>query len=252
MSAEKLNQSRLQKVERLEAPRVVSSKEIADYVVSSTGSAPRLNANWADGVWAAAEVLEVAQFRSESSDHRPKTHARLLYDDAGIHGIFQVQDRFVRCVRTAYQSEVWKDSCAEFFVQPKANGGYFNFEFNCGGAFLCFYIVNPERTDNGFKEYTRVPAEIGQTVQVRSSLPARIDPEIAEPITWTLQFFIPWTVFEHYVGPLGRHGDQVWRGNFFKCAEEVSHPHWATWSPVDAFNFHLPRCFGTLRFLAAP
>ena len=41
---------------------------------------------------------------------------------------------------------------------------------------------------------------------------------------------------------------QVWRGNFFKCAEDISHPHWAAWSPVDEFNFHLPRCFGTIQF----
>ena len=41
---------------------------------------------------------------------------------------------------------------------------------------------------------------------------------------------------------------EVWRGNFFKCVEENSHPHWASWSPVDEFNFHLPQCFGVLRF----
>jgi len=32
---------------------------------------------------------------------------------------------------------------------------------------------------------------------------------------------------EHYVGPLGPLTGQVWRGNFFKCAEDNSHPHWA-------------------------
>jgi hypothetical protein len=47
---------------------------------------------------------------------------------------------------------------------------------------------------------------------------------------------------------LGKIGGQSWRGNFFKCAEEISHPHWASWSPVDELNFHLPRCFGTIHF----
>jgi len=65
---------------------------------------------------------------------------------------------------------------------------------------------------------------------------------------WTLRFYIPFAVFENYVGPLGEVAGQSWRGNFFKCAEDCSHPHWAAWSPVDEFNFHLPRCFGTLRF----
>jgi len=162
--------------------------------------------------------------------------------------MFQVQDQFVRCSRTAYQSQVWKDSCVEFFAQPLPDRGYFNFEFNCGGAFLCCYITNPERIPDGFKEYMRLPERIGSLIRVRSSLPPRIDPEIADPVTWTLQFSIPLAVFAEYLGPLGALNGQTWRGNFFKCAEELSHPHWASWSSVDEFNFHLPRCFGTIQF----
>lgn len=133
-------------------------------------------------------------------------------------------------------------------MEPKVGGGYFNFEFNCGGAFLCSHITNPERVPGGFKEFTQVPREIAHAVQVRSSLPRLVEKEISDPITWILQFYIPLNLLEHFVGPLGNLPNQIWRGNFFKCAEEVSHPHWASWSPVDEFNFHLPRCFGMLRF----
>src|SRR5207302_2492272 len=137
-------------------------------------------------LWSRAETLEINHFRSEGSDHRPLTEARLLYDSQGIYGIFRIQDRYVRCARTNYFDEVWKDSCVEFFAQPKLDQGYFNFEFNCGGAFLCSHIVNPERVSGGFKEFTKVPAAIGQTIQVRSSLPQTIEPEIQEPTIWTL------------------------------------------------------------------
>lgn len=162
--------------------------------------------------------------------------------------MFHVQDRYVRCVRTDYGSEVWKDSCVEFFVQPKLEAGYFNFEFNCGGAFLCSYIVDPTRTPDGFKKFTKLPAEISRPIQVRTSLPRVVEPEIAEPSEWRLQFFIPFSLLEGFVGRLGEVAGQTWRGNVFKCAEDNSHPHWAAWSPVDEFNFHLPRCFGELRF----
>jgi hypothetical protein len=205
-------------------------------------------ADWGDRVWSGAETAEVRHFRPESSSHRPKTLARLLHTDEAIHGIFHVDDGFVRCTRTGYQSEVWKDSCVEFFAQPQTNSGYFNFEFNCGGAFLCCHIVNPERTAGGFKEYTRIPEAIGSRIRVKSSLPQKIDPEISGPITWVLQFSIPVSVLQEYAGSPGTLTGQTWRGNFFKCAEEVSHPHWASWSPVDEFNFHLPRCFGTILF----
>jgi hypothetical protein len=209
---------------------------------------PSLDDDWDSAAWSHADTLALPHFRPESSAHRPRTYARLLHSPDGVSGIFRVEDRYVRCVGTDYFSEVWKDSCVEFFAQPWPGRGYINFEFNCGGAHLCSHIVNPERTPDGFKEFTRLPPEIGRTVRVRGSLPRVVEPEITEAVTWTLRFFIPFAVFERYVGPLGKVGGQTWRGNFFKCAEANSHPHWAAWSPVDEFNFHLPRCFGEIKF----
>ena len=199
-------------------------------------------------LWSTIPSVEVGHFLPQSSDHRPLTRARLGYDLEGIHGRFEVEDRFVCCVRTEYGSEVWKDSCVEFFVEPKPGRGYFNFEFNCGGAFLVNHIVNPTRTVDGFKEFLRIPEASTQRVVVRSSLPPVVNPEIAEAVTWTLEFFIPFALLEGYVGRLGQVAGHVWRGNFYKCAEENSHPHWAAWSPVDEFNFHRPHCFGEIRF----
>ena len=219
-----------------------------EYLIHKTVVPPPLEANWEDPAWQSAATLEITNFRPESSDHRPRSSVRLLYDERAIHGIFRVDDRYVRCVRTEYHSEVWKDSCVEFFAGPKPGRGYFNFEFNCGGAFLCCHITNPERTPDGFKQFTKVPLEIGRLIQTRASLPRVVDPEITEPVTWTLQFLIPFVLFEDYTGSLGNVSGQMWRGNFFKCAEDSSHPHWAAWSPVDELNFHLPRRFGALHF----
>lgn len=230
------------------APSPLQTSVTPRYRVHFTAHPPSLDAQWDEASWSRAETLDVQHFRSESSAHRPRTLARLLHSPEGISGIFRVEDRFVRCLRTEYNSEVWKDSCVEFFAQPKSGRSYFNFEFNCGGAHLCSHIVNPERTPEGFKEFTRIPPEIGRTVRVRSSLPKLVDTEITDPLTWTLRFFIPFALFEHLVGPLGDVGGQTWRGNFFKCGDETSQPHWAAWSPVDELNFHLPRCFGEIKF----
>ena len=158
----------------------------AEYHVRRTSVGIVETADWDDRGWAPAETLEITHFRPESSNHRPRTFAKLLYKDEGIDGIFQVHDQFVRCLRTNYFDEVWKDSCVEFFAEPKASYGYFNFEFNCGGAFLCSHITNPERTQNGFKEFKRVPWEIGRRIQVWTSLPRLVEREISELIIWTL------------------------------------------------------------------
>ena len=219
-----------------------------NYTAHRAGAAPQPDAPCEDPVWEQADTLEIQHFRPESSDHHPRTFARLLYDVFGIRGIFRVEDRYVRCQRTQYHDPVWKDSCVEFFAQPKPDRGYFNFEFNCGAAFLCCHITNPERTSEGLKGFIKVPADIGQSIRARSSLPQRIDPEITESLVWTLSFLIPFALFEHYLGPLGGITGQVWRGNFFKCAEDTSHPHWGSWAPVDEFNFHRPNCFGSIAF----
>lgn len=170
----------------------------------------------------------------------------MLYDQRGFHGIFNVRDRYVRCVRVGYGTAVYKDSAVEFFVEPRRDAGYLNFEFNCGGAHLCYYITDATLVRGKWRRAVPVPSDLGRQVRVKSSLPAVVDPEIATPIRWTLQFFIPFAVIEAFVGALDVAPGQVWRGNFFKCATEVSHPHWAAWAPVSAFNFHLPACFGRL------
>ncbi len=209
---------------------------------------PVLSAAWDDAAWMEAATASVESFRPESSSHRPQTCLRLLHDGRTLAGVFNVRDQFVRAVRANYFDEVWKDSCVEIFLQPKPDGGYFNLEMNAAGAHLCCYIEDVTRVPSGFEKYTKLPPEIGKRILVQSSFGNVVEPELADAVTWHVAFFIPLEVFEEYTGPLGSLTGQCWRGNFFKCAEEISHPHWASWSPVDEFNFHLPRCFGTISF----
>lgn len=220
------------------------------YTIRPTTVANRLDLNWENPAWRAAHVLEIKNFRAESSDHRPQTFARLLHDGRGLHGLFLVHDRYVRCTRTGYGSEVWKDACVEFFALPRPGRGYLGFEFNCGGAFLCNHIIDPTRTPDGFKRFAPVPSGLAHAIGIRTTQPPKTEPERKKPLTWALQFYIPFSLFEKFGGPLGDVRGQTWRGNFFKCAEDNSHPHWAAWSPVDELNFHLPRCFGDIRFAA--
>ena len=42
------------------------------YTIRQTHVEPPLNADWDDPTWAHAETLDVAHFRPEGSDHRPR------------------------------------------------------------------------------------------------------------------------------------------------------------------------------------
>lgn len=218
------------------------------YVVVKTERGPRLDGEWDGPEWRRANTLDVACFREESGDHRPETFFRMLYDARGLYGKFFVRDRYVVSRHTAFNDPVCKDSCVEFFVRPKKDKGYFNFEFNCGGALHSSYIVDETRVDKGFKDYEPLKESDGRQVLVWHSLPVRVEPEVKEPQEWSLAFFIPFDLLEKYAGDLGPVPGSEWRANFYKCADNSSHPHWAAWSPVEKLNFHLPECFGTIIF----
>ena len=218
------------------------------YTVKPTSAPPALDGAFTAGAWAGAEEGRVALFRPEGSSHRPHARFRLLHDDASLYVKFEVQDRYVRSAQTTYQGPVCTDSCVEFFVQPVLDRGYFNFEINAGGMLLLFYIEDATRVPGGFARYQPVSAEWGRQVQIWHSLPAVVDPEIADPVTWGIGCRVPLALLEAYAGPLGERSDQVWRANFYKCGDRTSHPHWGSWAPLTALNFHLPECFGELVF----
>ncbi|MBI4560075.1 MAG: carbohydrate-binding family 9-like protein [Candidatus Hydrogenedentes bacterium] len=222
-----------------------------EYVVKHTATRPELSGCWHGPVWDHAKTLTVERFHPYSSAHRPKTRAKLLYDDSGIFVFFRVEDQYVRCTHTEYQSAVYRDACVECFIQPKPDKGYFNFEINCGGTMLLKYIEDARRGPGGFAKSEDVPWPLAKQVQIYHSLPHIIDPEITHPVDWFIEYAIPRAFFEEYIGPMGELRGQQWRANLYKCAEDNSHPHWATWAPIgEELNFHQPERFGVVRFEA--
>jgi len=218
----------------------------------ASGTAP-LNAPWESPLWQQAEEAQIDRFHAASTSHRPVTVARLLYDAANLYLRFRVEDCYVVAKHTRFQDPVWRDSCVEFFVQPRPSNGYFNFEVNCGGTLLSCYIEDPTRTPEGFAKFTRLGPDQGERIRIVHSMPSTVVPEQRGPVEWHIGCQIPLAVLEAYAGPLGPLEGQTWRGNFFKCADDSSHPHWASWAPIgEALNFHKPDCFAPLRFAVSP
>jgi len=202
-----------------------------------------------DPAWARAAVAEVVHARPESRTTEPRARARLLYDDERLHGLFEVHDVQVRCVHEGFGAPVWKDSCVECFLEPHPGAGYCNFEFNAGGSWLVKHITDPVRTPTArFRAFRDLSPEEVPGVRVASTLPARIDPAIPGPVDWRLAFSIPFGVLVRAAGARAPRPGDRWRGNFYKCGDDTPAPHWIAWAPVDALDFHLPRCFGDLVF----
>jgi hypothetical protein len=219
------------------------------YIVRRTETLPLISAAWEDASWALARALTVAAFHPRGSSHHPLTEARLLHDANAIAAMFRVEDRYVVARESIYQSQTHKDSCVEFFVQPKPGLGYFNFEFNAISTLLLWYIDRPRREDGSFEHYVEVPLELARNIEVHASLTEPILEEIAEPMVWTLSFRVPKSLFEHFVGSLPDLSGQTWRANFYKCADLSSHPHWGAWAEIGKrLDFHQPARFGEIVF----
>ena len=198
--------------------------------------------------WEGLLPVQLRHVRPESSNHHPRTEAYLFWDRRALYGKFSVKDRFVKCVQTGYQAKVSKDSCVEFFLKPEGSIGYFNFEFNCGGNLLCYYIRNPKKKDGKRVDYDILTEEDLMMVQRASTLPAEIETEIIDEIYWELAFRIPFLLIQKFT-PLSAHSfKKTWYGNFYKCGDETSMPHWLSWTPLPEKDFHLPECFGKLVF----
>jgi len=219
------------------------------YEVRRAPSPPPLEAGPEHPIWDGAEVAIVRHFHHDSTDHRPTTQVRVLHDLHNLYLQFDVSDRYVRSLETEYQGTVCHDSCVEFFVQPLPGRGYFNLEINCGGAMMLMYIEDPTCVGGRLRRFCSVWPEHARQIRVHSTMPKVVAPEVTEPVQWRLAMAIPVKILEHYVGPLTPLNGQPWRGNFYKCGDKTSHPHWAAWAPIDGYlNFHQPQYFGSLKF----
>jgi hypothetical protein len=206
----------------------------------------RIDGNWDKPFWKKIEPLVIDRHMGDAPVHRPRTLARLAWDDQALYIIFRVEDRYVRAVAKNYHDPVCRDSCVEFFFTPGLDLGvsYFNLEINCGGTLL--FRWNPEG-----KAPVPVAARDCDLIQIGRTLPKIIDPEIEDPMNWSIEFRLPFAVVEKYCPDARKpENDILWKANFYKCADGSSHPHWLTWSFVDhpTPRFHMPKSFGFLRF----
>ncbi len=227
----------------------VESVKKPQYVVRKALVTPAPEGRWDGAAWRDVEPLEVSHFFKVGSLHRPATLAKVLFDDTGLYIHFRVEDKYVRAIETQYHGKVWEDACVEFFVKPKKDRGYFNFEINCGGTMLLSYHEAPGWVSEGPRRSGSVPWEMASKVRIYHSMPGTVDPEIEDEVVWHIEYHIPFWLLEEYIGPLGDLAGQEWHANFYKCAENNSHPHWATWSPIlGKLDFHQPEYFGVIRF----
>lgn len=215
------------------------------YNIARLKQAIKIDGNWDKHQWKKIKAIEINNFIRNDPEFRPLVHAKMMYDSENVYVIFHVQDRYVRSITTEINGPVWKDSAVEFFFSPNTAFplNFFNLEVNCGGTPLLEYNPNP-------RIGPKPNAEDIKKIEIGHSLPKEVDPEITEPLIWTIEYRIPLSMLENYSKISRPEKGVIWKANFYKIAETTSNPHYATWSPIDhpKPQFHLPQYFGTLIF----
>lgn len=196
---------------------------------------------WNKAEWKKVKPVKIVNFMGDMPAFKPYAEAKMMYDDNNIYVMFKVEDQFVISRATEINGPVWRDSAVEFFFAPNSNApkDYFNLEINAGGTPLL-----------GHESGKRPSVDDIKRIEIVSSLPKKIDPQIATPVTWTISVRIPLDMIENYIDVNRPAPGVSWKANFYKIAERSSNIHFITWSEVKnpKPNFHLPAFFGTLNF----
>ena len=166
-------------------------------------------------------------------DYRPEARAWMRADDAALRVLLCADEPTVSARVREFGGPVWTDSCLEFFFRPfEDDARYINIEVNAAGAALIGLGAG--------RAGRRALASCPKGMDIRASRHAGG--------WWAVAYSLPYALigqlFDRPFRPEGQAG-----GDFY-CCDETIHPHFGSWSPIDAPapDFHRPECFGKLIF----
>ncbi len=169
--------------------------------------------------------------------YHPLTTATLAHDGKDIYVDFFVRCNYLRAVNDTNMSPVHEDSCVEFFVAPEGRTPYINFECNCIGT-----ISASRRTDR--HNTTPLSDEELNSVRRYASCGNRPFEMLEGLFAWNLCEAIPMSL----LGIEWKDTPVELMGNFYKCADRTSSPHFLSWAPISTPepDFHRPEFFSKI------
>ena len=185
------------------------------------------------------EPLKLDVVNWEDFPYHPEVTVQIAYNEEELFLQYQVSEQSVKAEVIKSNGRVWTDSCVEFFLSPDGNDEYYNLEMNCIGTALLGFRKKGDPTTHASDE---------QIASIRriSSLGNSPFEELKKQTEWQITVAIPWKAFfKHDLKPAS--GTKM-RGNFYKCGDELSVPHFVSWTKIktEKPSFHNPEFFGGL------
>lgn len=195
-------------------------------------------------IWADVAPIFIDHYMWLQNGYAPRVAVKIFHTDRFIHLYYYVPEKRVAIRHTAFGSDVYKDSCVEFFINPfpESSEEYVNIEMNALGVMLIG--VGKDGDDSKRYYFKAAEAEGFETVS-----------SIKHPVVgdhgaqhWELYVKIPKRFFEKHYGRAFT--DKAAIANFNKCGDETEFEHYGSWNEIASPtpNFHLPQYFGDLIF----
>ena len=159
-----------------------------------------------------------------------ETKAQLLYTNEALYVHFYTTETKLRVQNTERNSNVYEDSCIEFFFSPDENDNrYFNFEINAIGTILLFVC-------NGRGNYEKFLFD-EEMFDIKT---------IITKNGWELFYKIPFSFILEHFDVISKN----FKGNFYKCGNKTAERHYACWNEINLPEpeLHCPKFFGKLIF----
>lgn len=187
------------------------------------------------------EPLLIDTLNWEEYPYLPLVTVQIAYNESELFLQYRVKEQAVKAEVTENNGRVWTDSCVEFFLSPDSNDEYYNLEMNGIGTTLLGFRKKGQPA-------THATDELIDSIRRVSTLGEEPFGERRTETDWQITMAIPWEVF--FKHPLRPVQGKKMRGNFYKCGDELSVPHFVSWTKIKTENpsFHNPEFFGGLEF----
>ncbi len=195
-----------------------------------------------ENTWDLLPKAEIDHYLWEKNGYEPRAEVAVCYSDTGLHIQFTTWENNITVRNLSENSPVYEDSCVEFFLNPmpEKDTRYMNFETNAAGKLLL-------GMGSGRSDWRLLDKADHSLFGVRSSVPGNGYDSFAGP-SWTIEYTIPFEfIKEYYTGFQPKAGKLI-KGNFYKCGDKTSYPHYGCWALIDSAvaDFHAPHFFGSL------
>lgn len=179
---------------------------------------------------------DIEEFGWRKNDYMPKTVFRLCWNHTGLAVEAVSHETTLRQEAGTDGSDVWHDSCMEFFFGPaEPEHRYINLEVNPKGTIVM-----------GFGSSRSGRAKLEKIYKSRIGLSTEIHEKEG---LWLARYTIPFELLgELFELPPNEEHFREWNANFYKCGEMTEFPHYGMWSKVESEepDFHRPEFFGKL------